>query len=80
MSVVKKLMFSDELARLADQARGPLSLQDFAVQALAACTEPPLVAELRAEIDRLHATIRIVTTGTAAASTPAPTPDERLSW
>jgi hypothetical protein len=82
MSVIKKLTLSDELARLVDQARGPLSFQDFALQALAAaCTEPPLVAELRAEIERLHATIRIVATGaTATPSAPAVPLDERLGW
>lgn len=59
MSLTYRQTVSDNLAALIDQRRGPLSIQDFTTLALMqACGECPVVAELRAEIERLHQTIR----------------------
>ena len=78
MSLVYRQTISDELAALIDTRRGPLSIQDFTTMALyAACGEIAIVVELRAELERLHQTIR------AFAGVPVAMPllsDDKLSW
>ncbi len=75
MSRVYRQTISDELAALIDEKRGPLSLQDFTTLALAqACGDSPVVVELRAEIERLHMTIR------AFSAAPVQLEDTQLSW
>lgn len=72
-----------ELRAAIDLRRGGRSLQEFTTNALiAACEESTTVVELRAEIERLHATIR-------AFALPKPpidvvtviqTDDDRMGW
>ena len=77
MSHTYRQTISDDMAECIDARRGPLSLQDYTTLALhASLCEPPIVAELRAEIERLHATIRAMR-GTIEVD---PIVDTRLGW
>jgi hypothetical protein len=87
MSVTFRLTISEQLARRIEAKRGLLSLQAFTIQALVAACEGSMVEqELRAEIERLHLTLRAFGAQTIADQ-PAPEvaqrvadDDRRLGW
>lgn len=77
MSIVLKLSLSGELAASLDDARGLHSRQEFVVNAIVAALHGSCAErELRAEIERLHETLRRV----AAAPAPATITTDILSW
>lgn len=60
MSRVWRQTVSDELAAAVDAKRGPLTLQEFTIFALAAAIEQPSVAELQRQVAELRAELAIV--------------------
>lgn len=76
MSIVLKLSLSDDVAARLDSARGLHSRQEYVVNAIIAALDGSCIErELRAEIERLHQTLRIGRDPREIA-----VPDERLSW
>lgn len=75
-----KLSLSDALLARLDATRGVLSRQEYITTALAHELDgSPLVAELRAELERMHATLRVLAAPPAPVVAPAPQ-DERLGF
>lgn len=85
MSVRITLSIPDALAERIEEQRGDQSLQDFALAALrAAVFGSDAELALRAEVARLHATVRAFGGGVAAQAAPTPAPpsevDARKGW
>lgn len=79
MSVQYKMTITEELAnRLAQYPGTPQEITIRALHLLAYGS--PVEQELRAEIDRLHETIRRLGAAPALPSPPQPSSEKELSW
>lgn len=85
MSITYKMSLSDDLVRVLNAARGPLSLQEFTLLALLdKCNGSAVEQELRRQVDQLQyllaqRAVPLAVAETAMPCSAAPT-DERLEW